>query len=177
MKRFLLFLFTIIAGPAFAQVGEPKPSAEALEEKYGFRDARLESDTTAFKDLNLLGYRQPYGGLQTYWRTNDPKQIGEAQLEDINYYFYKGKLLGIAIMMKYSTDGQAFLAMLKAKYGEGQRAASGGENYTWSSKRVLLQYAEKPISGATTVIMLSKALDADKKAFDAAAAKKASGDL
>lgn len=174
--KLLLPLCCLLSLGAAAQAPTVVPSSAALEEKFGFRDAVLETDTTAFHDLH------PYGvpsdkRMRSYWRTNDPKKIGEAAIEDIIYTFYKGKLYRILITTANHVDSQELLKVLVAKYGAGEQDKKGRQAYLWVTKRVMLLYQESSYTGKASVGFLSQALDKQKSEEDEAATKKAAGDL
>jgi len=174
MKAFFLFSALALACNAQAQDKPTKPSLKNLEEKYGFRDAHFEADTTDFKDLVLLGHDK---NSSDYTRTGDSKTIGDATLKDIHYSFYKGKLESIILKTEGYNNSQALLAALQAQYGPGDKTNPYRKYYLWGSKRVLMSFTQNSVNDDGSVLITSRVVYAKQKTDDAAAAKKAASDL
>lgn len=173
MKVLLSIALLTISAMAHAQDKSAKPSPKALEEKYGFRDAQLEADTSAFRDLVLVEKNK---NDQLYHRSGDKMTVGDAQLDEIAYFFHRGKLSSIKIGTKGYTNSKALLNALRAQYGFGERPNQYMEKYSWSTKRVLLVY-EETSEGDAQVDFISKVMNQRQQQDEAHAAKKAASDL
>lgn len=176
MKLLLLTLTLcgFAARPAAAQDKPAKPSLKALEEKYGFRDARLEADTTALAGLELTDVTQ---NVREYARPADAKSIGAAQLEAIRYLFYKGHLATIALTTEGASNSQALLAALRAQYGAGDKTNPYRQHYVWSTKSVLMTFDQNSAVGDGKVTITSKVVQQAQQADEATAARQAISDL
>lgn len=173
MKAIVASLF-LVNFTAYAQDKPIKPSLKVLEEKYGFRDAHFEADTSDFKDLVLQAKDKD---TRMYLRSGDKLMVGDAQLSGITYFFYRGKLSYITIEAKGYTNSRALLGALNAQYGPGEKRNPYVDKYWWSTKRVVATYTESSATSDALVMMSSKPMNQQERQGDAAAAKKAASDL
>ena len=114
MKTILLISVLILFGfNSFSQ------NLKALDDKYGFRDAKYEMPLSSFKNLIFVS-RDDNIYEETYKATNIDLTIGDYRLEGIEYTFYKKKLVNISITISNSSYHQeGILKVLEAAYGEG----------------------------------------------------------
>jgi hypothetical protein len=173
MKSTLYFLLLMLGAGTVAAQEAAKPSTAALDDKYGFRDARFETDTTAFKDLHRMSGNP--SGIEAYWRDSAPQTIGEAHIKETAYFFYKGKFLGVLLTTDGASDSQALLRALNASYGDGK--AISAYQFEWVTKRVAMSFRQKPVSGVAETFIISQVMKAQQDADNAVKAKKAAGDL
>jgi hypothetical protein len=171
-----LFLLSALACSSIAQAQDKpvKPSLKNLEEKYGFRDAHFEADTTEFSDLIPVGH---FDAVNGYTRSGDSKKIGGADIDLIRYSFYKGKLFRIVIRATGYSNSQALLAALVAQYGPGEKLYSYREHRLWTTKRVMMSWEQEAGSSNGEVVITSEIVSNRRKADQAATAKKAASDL
>ena len=87
---------------------------KALDEKYGFREAKFEMSLNSFKNLVEIEPNSNY-----YESPTENLKIGEYDLYSINYLFYKGQLSSINIVIKGSTNRDGVLKILQIAYGDG----------------------------------------------------------
>ena len=153
MKLFptLLGLLTLAAAPAFAQ--NEVPGLQALDDTYGFRGARFETDTSAYKDLALA---ETAGQTRYYRRTSEPKKLGEADVADITYGFYQGKLSVVLLKTRGLANSRAALQALQQKAGPGKQNSPFSQRYAWNGKRVHLSYDENAMSNDAVIILTCK---------------------
>lgn len=170
----LALLLGAAAPPAAAQDAPARPSLKALEEKYGFRDARLEADTTALPGRELVDVGK---NVLEYVRPADARNVGEAQLETIRYVFYKGRLESIVLTTEGARNSQALLATLRAQYGPGDKPNPYRQHYVWSTKHVLMTFDQQASVGDGKVLITSKLLHGQQQADEASAARQATSDL
>ncbi|MBC8084112.1 MAG: hypothetical protein H7Z21_12960 [Hymenobacter sp.] len=169
MKHLLLLCLLLLAIPSRAQF------ANALDAKNGFRDAVFGASVETLPGATPLG--QGEGDTQCYSRATDELKIGDAQLSDISYCYYKGRLYSVTLATAGAANSRALRDALEAAYGRTGQS----DRYTlardWSGRVVGLSYAENPISRDATATMYSKALSKQKAADAKANAKRAKADL
>lgn len=175
MKNYLFAAALLLAVPtAHAQDKTPKPSLKALDEKNGFRNYHFGDDISQFQDLKVV---EDDGDSKFYSSTNENLKVGGADLKDITYGFYKGKLANVFIKTPGLTDSRALLDALKAQYGRPFQPNQFMQRYSWLGKNVYLNYDENSIDGTAKVYMTSEAIRKQQQADEKDAAKKASKDL
>lgn len=173
MKTVFAIILLILSSLGIAHA-QSSGTAEALNDKYGFRDARFETPIKSFKGLVLLKSQKD---TKIYERPTDSKKIGGAQVSSIHYSFYKGKLLAVRIATKGYANSRALLEALVAQYGAGEQSDKQAEEYIWNTTRVYMSYDQDPTTDSAIVFMLSGYMADIQHADEAAAAKKAASDL
>ncbi|MCB2377132.1 hypothetical protein LGH70_06035 [Hymenobacter sp. BT635] len=155
MKLFssLTGLLLLTAAPLLAQ--QAPASLQALDETYGYRGARFESDTSAFRDLALA---EKAGQTRYYRRKTEPKTLGEGQVSDVTYGFYQGKLSVILLKTQGLDNSRAMLAALQQKAGSGTRSSAFAQRYAWNGKKVHMSYEENAMSNDAVVVLTCKKL-------------------
>ncbi|NEM99457.1 hypothetical protein [Pontibacter burrus] len=113
-----------------------------IEEIRGFRNIILGSDIS--ENINLIrvpemdiapDFTNPGIYERCYIKRNEDLRIGDLQLKQIYYFYYKDRLSSIKIDY-HSTDFHALLELLEAKYG---RAYFGpNKMYTWENDQAWL---------------------------------------
>lgn len=144
-------LLALTAAPVLAQT--TTPGLQALDDSYGFRGARFEADTSAFQDLVLA---ETAGQTRYYRRTSEPRKLGEADVADITYGFYQGKLSVVLLKTRGAANSRAALAALQQKAGPGQQNSPFSQRYAWNGKRVHLSYDENALSNDAVIILTCK---------------------
>jgi hypothetical protein len=117
---------------------------KALDDKYGFRAAKLEMSPSSFPNLKLTASdMDDFPNTKTYVCTNIDKQIGDFTIDEITYWFYKEQLYTIEITVSsgYSNQ-QGVLKVLEAAYGKGdfRKSSFGSDEYVWHGARVNMIY-------------------------------------
>lgn len=173
---FLLSVFLLISSNVYCQ------DISKLDEKYGFRDAKLDSHIDNFYNLELVMVK---GDVEFYTRSTDNHMIGDFELSHIMYNFYNDKLHGIQISTKGFKNTKGVIETLKAAYGvclevddDKELLKNEGEKaYMWFGKKVTLLVIENTKTEEAIVTMYSNAMRKEKDAGDAAAAAKAIKDM
>jgi len=150
----LFCLLTLPLAPLLAQ-NTPSPSLRALDETYGYRGARFETDTSAFHDLALA---ETAGQTRYYRRTGEQKTLGEGEVADITYGFYRGKLSVILLKTQGLANSHAVLEALRQKAGPGTQSSPFAQRYSWSTKRVHMSYDENALSNDAVIVLTCKKL-------------------
>ncbi|WP_026463931.1 hypothetical protein [Adhaeribacter aquaticus] len=147
-------LFLVITIVAFGQ------QHTKLDERYGFKEAKLEADISSFAQLDMV---EDQGNIKVYEKIGDDLKIDEVALQTIWYFFYKNKLSSILIKTKGPTTNKKMLAYLNKEYGKGKPVGKLGTTYAWSGKKTNLSYQENKETGEATVILFSKPLQEEAK--------------
>ncbi|MBC7449602.1 MAG: hypothetical protein H7330_16240 [Hymenobacteraceae bacterium] len=152
MKNSLLTLATALltVGAAHAQ------SVADLDTKYGFRDLKFETDTSAIEGL-VPSEATPLKLIAS--RPADAKKIGGATISRIDYGFYQGRLYEVAIVTKGVTNSHALREVLESQFGEGTLVSAAGQDRNWDGKLVRLAYREDPAFHNATVRFTHKKLN------------------
>ena len=170
MKKYLLIFAAalLVGGATHAQ------SAADLDTKYGFRDVKFETDTSAIEGL-VTGTATPLKLLAS--RPTDSRKIGQAAINAITYGFYQGKLYEVNIVAKGLTNAHALREALESQYGEGTLVAAMGQDRNWDGKQVRLTYREDPAFHDATVRFTCKKLNEQLQAAQKMVKKAAASDL
>jgi hypothetical protein len=155
MKFFPALICTLALPIATLQAQNTKPGIQALDETYGFRGARFEADTSAFRDLALA---EKAGQTRYYRRTSEQKKIGEGEASDITYGFYQGQLAVVMIKTRGMKNSRAALAELQQQAGPGVQRSGFTQRYAWSGKRVHMSYDENAMSNDALILLTCKKL-------------------
>lgn len=130
---------------------------KALDEKYGFKEAKFEMPFSSFKNLEKVNPQSPeYHSIyyemaseegkkmydkmmENYYKVNATDlHIGDFSLNKICYNFYKGQLFEIEISVsKGLSNTEGVLKVLETAYGKADKQ---GENYIWEGEKVSMSY-------------------------------------
>jgi hypothetical protein len=169
MKYSLLLLASLVVGSAKAQ---SLAGRRAMDEKYGFRDVRFETDSTAIPGIK---HAFDAGVRRFYTRPTDKLRIGDGELEALYYVFVSGKLSEVVLSMDGTTNANAVYGALKAEYGTPN--VMGSEHAgVWNSSSSLITYDRRP-GGKVDVHFSSKAMEKVRREATKDAGKKAASDL
>jgi hypothetical protein len=81
---------------------------------------------------------------------DEKKTVGEIEVEEIYYLFYKGKFGGAMITFRGSRNSSSLKQALQQKYGPWQKPEPSAETFVWelTDLKILFQYADKDESGS-----------------------------
>jgi hypothetical protein len=145
-------LLIALATTARAQ-GNPdtKPEADTtgfsieLDKRHGFLGVKLDTPLASFKDLQLVRNKD---GEVVYRRKIEQKNVGEATLKTVEYYFYKGKLGAIQVHAENTSQNEAaWMELLKTAYQVEPSAVISdseyhpGGTYFWHGKHTDINYS------------------------------------
>jgi hypothetical protein len=122
--RYLL-VFAILIAPI---------SAAFQNEPTGFRGIEWGSNPTKYAD-ELVEISRSKDGFVRFSRKKDKLAIGEAEIENITYSFYRGKFAYVAIRTKGSSNQRALLRTLQTQFGPSNQASPNIDRYIWSGAR------------------------------------------
>jgi hypothetical protein len=142
---------------------------KALDDKYGFREMRFETPLDSLK--NLVEVEKDY-----YKSTTEDMKLGDYELSQVVYNFYKGLLGTIMIESKGYVNSVGFLKILQEAYGKGYKDNPYIERYIWVGEKVKMSYKQNSITNGATIFIYSVKIDnlekADEKKANSEAVKK-----
>jgi hypothetical protein len=163
MKKLIVLFFILLPFTSFSQ--NPK----ALDDKYGFREMKFETLFNSIK--NLVKVEEGF-----YKSTTEDLKLGDYQLNEVVYSFYKDQLYIILIKVKGVINSNGVLKILQQAYGSGYQSNRYIESYLWNGQKTIMSYEQNSITGDATIFMWCKKLsdlkDADEKKANSEAAKK-----
>ena len=79
----------------------------------------------------------------------EKKTVGEIEVENIYYLFYKGKFGAAIITFRGSRNSSSLKEALHQKYGPWQKPEPSAEKFVWDLKdlKIIFQYMDKDESG------------------------------
>lgn len=165
MKTILFVsVITLVCVNSFSQ------EYKALDDKFGFRDVKLESLITSFKDCTRLPVGEElktdfpnYIGIKP---KNPDLHIGAFSLENIEYWFYKDQLLDIVIDVNLeNSDVDGILKVLETAYGKAKKDVKVPDSwivYKWHGTKAYMDYEIMNLKnggiGQATLTITSKRL-------------------
>ena len=131
-----------------------------IDEKYGFRNIKLDESFNNFEDLKLL---RESNGVKYYTRDYEDLKEDNFEIHQIVYGFYDNKLYFIVIQTIGEQNSKALLEYLNREYGEGQLNHNISDSYTWFAKKAGLVYEYKEIPEIAEAYLYSKNLLIEKR--------------
>ncbi|UOQ78543.1 hypothetical protein MUN84_08325 [Hymenobacter sp. 5516J-16] len=128
-------------------------SIAKLDEKNGFKDAKLESNVSSFGHLVDEYCGSSEAGVKCYTRTTDVLKVGTASLDKIQYTFYKDALAVITVTVKGRENIISFSETLYAAYGTGKRPYEGVNEAEWNGERVKMSAEVKKEEGSKEPVL------------------------
>ena len=144
---------------------------KALDDKYGFREAKFEMSIDSIKNL------APTKESNCYKSTTENLKLGDYDLTEIVYIFYKGQLSSIMIKTNGYINSRGVLNVLQSAYGKGYKSNEYIEEYYWSGKKTIMVYDENSINHNATILLWSKSMNQIEKADKENANSKAANQL
>ena len=166
-------LFLLAAG-LLSATSVAAQSVTDLDTKYGFRDLKFETDTSAIEGL-ALSEQKSFRLLAE--RPDDSRKVGKATLNKIEYGFFQGKLYEVTLVTKGLVNSKALREALESQFGEGTLVSAAGQNRNWVGKRVRLTYREDPAFHNATVQFTHIQLAQELAKAEKSVKKSGGGDL
>lgn len=171
MNNFLLLLPLLVTLTfASAQDKPTTPSLKALDETNGFRAYHFGDDISKFPHLTVV---EQDAHTTFYKSAQEHLRVGRAELKELTYAFYKGKLFYISLGTDGLTNSRALLEALQAQYGGGSKSNPSLESYYWLGKQVTLHYQEDSRTGSARVSFASAPISQQKHEDDKNAIRQA----
>ncbi|PIF62663.1 hypothetical protein [Flavobacterium sp. 11] len=116
-----------------------------LDAKNGFRNDIFGTPVESFSTLAVL--EKSKDGYNVYYKKTDENfSLGDVEISDVYYSFYKGKLESISFSTKGYANSKGILDILKSNYGSGYQSNKYMEKYYWLGKTIVLSYTENSTS-------------------------------
>jgi hypothetical protein len=131
-------------------------SIKDLDKRNGFRDLKLGAACSEIESFSTEGV--PNRKLVSYVRPADILQVGEAQLQNIQYGCYKDQLSQVRIVVLGKRNQQSLVEALVEAFGEPPVFNEESGIRTWSGKKVLLESFAAPVSDTMVVVITSQSL-------------------
>ncbi|MCC2548206.1 hypothetical protein LJY25_17280 [Hymenobacter sp. BT175] len=148
-----LALLLALATPVAA--AKKSPALRVLDQRNGFRTAKLGSDIRSFR--YLTPERSDASTQTTYYiNTRENLRMGAYKVTGISYGFYKDKLCSIEVRVMGDVNCRGIHDLLVSDYGPSQRLPQV-KSEQWEGQQVTLRYTEVP-QGFATVTVTSNAL-------------------
>jgi len=120
-------------GPSSKPTKEnPPTNVEQLDATKGYGGLAFGSDFSAAKDLEI---EQDRGSLKIYKQKDAKLALGPVLLETVLYYYYDGKLYGVALHTNDGQDSLNLQSVLTSAFGDGQPSTEGGPSVVWMGKK------------------------------------------
>lgn len=143
----------------------------------GFRGLKWGTNIKDMNDPNMT-FTGNRNEIRFYIRSHDKLSIGDANLETINYDFYKDRFFMLGIRAKGHTNFTALKDAVFAYYGPGKQLDEFKKEWTWlpalgnSDKDVRMELKYNESKEETSLVMTYLPINQEKIADDA---KKAIG--
>lgn len=174
-----------LASAAFAQDAPKDPNQPPSKEDSPTNFARLDavkgygglafgSDFSTAKNLVL---EQDRGPLKIYKKQDEKLIIGPALLETVLYYYYEGKLYGVAF---HTNDGQDTLnlkGIFAFAFGDGQDSDDSGPSTIWIGKKNGALFDVNTSTGDGSAFLFDHKLHDAYLKYETEAARKAADQL
>lgn len=100
----------------------------------GFGGLTFGSDFAKVKDSLVL--EQDRGSLKIYKKKDASLTLGPVLLETVLYYFFEGKLYGVALHTHDGQDSLNLKSILHTAFGPGEDSADEGPATIWIGKKI-----------------------------------------
>jgi len=170
-----------LPGNSFAQDSkidptQPPPKEESptniaqLDAVKGYGGLAFNSDFSAAKDLEIEEDRGP---LKTYKKKGEKLILGPALLETVLYYYYEGKLYGVAFHTEDGHDSTNLKSILVAAFGHGEDSADGEPSTIWIGKKNGALFEMNPGTGEAHAFLFDHQLNDAYLKYESEADEKA----
>lgn len=166
MKRVIiaLTLFLLFSSPVLAFLNEPD----------NFRGMKFGSDVSEF---NELMYAAGSGDEKVYALRDEKLRIGNADLKNIAYVFYKGKFFGPVVTFEGLKNFTFLIETYRQQYGEPDKPNRFMNRYIWWGSGVSIYFRYEEITGKGSINYYYEPIRKIMKQDKENAAKSAKGDL
>ena len=176
MKKYLLFSLVALCacGSPSSETSQPTATTSAasaavspvIDEKNGFRELQFGQQRSSIPDLVEMPGRD-YVAIKDYQKKPDKEklQVGNAQISDITYGFYKDKLVRVSLTALGDNTDKLLNAAI-GLYGEptqDKQAVLPARAYWWIGEKAIGSYTETGKEGKRGYLVLS-----DKQAVNEA---------
>ena len=163
----LIFLLMMLVWPAI-------PTFAFQNEPAGFRGIKWGTNISELHDMYIV---EDVGDLKFYTRVYDRLRIEDADIERINYGFYKNRFYRVEIRFSEFSNFMRLKTAFFSQFGEGGKPHSDLEDYWWigSTVNILMSYNEITYRGGITLFF--RPINEEKAVDDKQKAKKGARNL
>lgn len=157
----LLFLTSLFTITSFSFENEPD----------GFRGIKWGTNISTLRGMIYVETEEGFGGVKVYTRQGGNLEIGGANLDSIQYGFWREKFLMVITKTKGFSNWLPLKKATFAKFGKGYQSNKYIEKYSWNGSitKIILRYSE--ISRDGTLTMASSELSNQIKQYQEQKAK------
>jgi hypothetical protein len=131
LNQVFIPVFLMISFSAWSQ------DVSELEERFGFKDIRLEAEISDYPQFELSGKKHDTEGVSIYEATRDSyTSIGDIKIFDVTVLAYRGRIFEITVVTK--KDSKLYKGLEKA-FGKPQITVGYGA-YTWKTDKLSLVF-------------------------------------
>lgn len=132
------------------------------------------------KIKNIMNIREDGGDNKFYTRDDDVFKVGEADLKNIIYAFYKNEFYSVIVQYEGNSNHRIIKDVLFQKYGEGNKSNNFMDYYSWGLSAmsadfvyIVLEYNEVTNNGQLTYVYkpISDQIDKEEHSKNKEAAK------
>lgn len=145
----LLVIRVCLAIPAFAFQNEPD---EFRGIKWG----------TNIRELPNMDLSKDAGESKYYHRRYEKMRIADAELEQIDYGFYKGRFLSVTIYFKGDLNFDKLKTILDTRYGDADLSDFNLKEYIWVGRSVNISFGYKQTTKKGIISYLFKPITEGK---------------
>jgi hypothetical protein len=135
VKHYLLAGLLLATLPTLAQTA-PDAGIEALDTKYGFRKFKFGTPLSELPEFQKRG--------KHYIDPMEIRQIGNVDLDRLEFYFYEGKLCSVLFAATSTTGPTKLFDLLVAEYGSPQTLSD--TKWAWVGKRATMTYTQQTVT-------------------------------
>ncbi len=134
LANFLMLVTTLLFySQGFAFTNEPD----------GFKEIKWGTHISKLKNLKYIYSKGVIGDIKVYKMDNDMRSFGGAEIDKIEYEFYKERFVSVSLKVK---DLYNFIKLKKycfKEFGMGKEIVKELEQYYWIGKKVIVTLISK----------------------------------
>lgn len=172
MKKILLCVLCMVTCTlSFSPTGECLDNFRSGSEPDGFRGVLWGTNISELKDMAVVKTDPSYGGTHVYRRKSDVMNIGDAQLESVEYRFWRGKFFSALVSTRGFSNWSALKDACFENFGEGAQPNVYIDSYVWDGNvtTAMLKYNE--ITKEGFLYLFSKKISHEQELYELEKAK------
>ncbi len=117
--------------PPAAPMADNPNTLEHRRQDIGLRGVAWSIAPTDINGLVKIKKEPTYGGIDQYWRPDEPLQLGPALLDGKVYGFWRDRLYSIMMWAEGRIGYERLRKVVFDHYGQGRKNSKGLERYVW----------------------------------------------
>lgn len=131
---------------------------DKIDEKFGFRDIKLETPFSKFSNKQLVKVEEE--PLKKYYTSKiENLKLGDYALKEVTYIFFHDTLATILIQTKGLINSGGLLKILSESYGQGFQSNKYIERYLWMGEKATIYYDQNSVTKDAIVTISSNEFD------------------